>query len=537
MKFNLKTGLLVISFGLASLTQHLIAQPLSSAERQYLAQQIEQSFTKQLLNCWYPLAIDWEKGGFLTSFSHDWKPVGPQDKMIVTQARHTWLPSKVAQLYPTHPHLKEAAQQGFHFLRDKMWDAKYGGFYTWVTRDGSPRNPDEMKTAYGNAFAIYALSAYYQTFGDTVALQLAKKTFLWLEKHSHDPIYGGYYQNLQRNGTPAKRDPEGRLTAAELSYKDQNSSIHLLEAFSELYSVWPDALLKKRLTEMLTLIRDTIVNEKGSLTLYLTPDWKPISYRDSTESSREAHEYYDHVSPGHDIETAYLLREASHVLGLHQDDKTVAIAKKMVDHTLKTGWDTQSGGFYERGYYFKGKNNITITDDRKNWWAQAEGLNTLLLMSEECANDPMKYGQKFKLEWQYIQKYLIDPTYGGWYEWSIEKDKKSKAALKGHAWKAAYHDGRSLMNCIQRLRPDHTAPTSPTQLALDPNKKNLQWKAAQDNQHIQGYDIYVNAERIGYTPLTTFSIADKKHAKGTVFKVVARDVQGNHSKAATVAWK
>ena len=74
-------------------------------------------------------------------------------------------------------------------------------------------------------------------------------------------------------------------STAQTGYKDQNSSIHLLEAFTELYSVWPDPLVRENdLQEMLFLIRDTITNPKGYLTLFLTPDWKPISFRDDPDS-------------------------------------------------------------------------------------------------------------------------------------------------------------------------------------------------------------------------------------------------------------
>ena len=58
------------------------------------------------------------------------------------------------------------------------------------------------------------------------------------------------------------------------------------------------------------------------------------------------------------------------------------VAKKMVDHALQNGWDDSVGGFYDEGYYFKDKEGITITHDTKNWWAQAEGLNTLLMMAD-----------------------------------------------------------------------------------------------------------------------------------------------------------
>jgi mannobiose 2-epimerase len=39
-------------------------------------------------------------------------------------------------------------------------------------------------------------------FGDKNALQLAKDCFTWLEKHAHDPVLKGYYQNLLPDGTP-----------------------------------------------------------------------------------------------------------------------------------------------------------------------------------------------------------------------------------------------------------------------------------------------------------------------------------------------
>src|SRR6476620_11638283 len=136
-----------------------------------------------------------------------------------------------------------------------MWDKEYGGFYNLVTRDGTPKSI--IKDAYGNAFGIYGLSAYYECSHDTAALSFAKTAFMWLEKHSHDPTYKGYFQHLQRDGTPVIRTADVKSTS-DLGYKDQNSSIHLLEAFTELYHIWPDPLVRERLQEMLYLIRDTI---------------------------------------------------------------------------------------------------------------------------------------------------------------------------------------------------------------------------------------------------------------------------------------
>lgn len=425
---------------------------ISNPERLQLAAAMEYSMQNELLAKWYPQSVDSAYGGFLSTFTYDFKPTGSQDKFIVTQARHTWTTAKAAKLYPDKAYFLQCSKQGFQFLRDVMWDGTNGGFRSLVTREGADKsNPESPKDAYGNAFGIYALSAYYEASGDTAALNLAKKAFLWLEAHSHDSVSKGYFQHLRMDGTPVRRTDDVPSTS-DLGYKDQNSSIHLLEAFTALYGVWKDSLLRERLTEMLFLIRDKLTTPKGYLTLFFTPDWTPISFRDSTKEVILKHKYLDHVSFGHDVETAYLMLEASQTLGLKYDTKTWTVAKRMVDHALRNGWDSTLGGFYDEGYYLKDEPKITIIFDSKNWWAQAEGLNTLLLMADRFPADRMRYFEKFKQLWNYTQTYLIDHKYGDWYEEGLDKEPQRQTALKGHIWKATYHHFRSLSNCIKRLR-------------------------------------------------------------------------------------
>ena len=423
-----------------------------SQERLELADEIEHSIKTELLNKWYPQAIDTVHGGFLSSFTYDFKPTGDQKKMIVSQARHVWTTAKAAMAYPEVKYFIEASAHGARFLSGVMWDKTYGGFHTLVDRQGNVISaPDEEKTAYGNAFGIYGLAAYVMATGDTAALSLAKRAFMWLEEHSHDPVYRGYFQHMKRDGTVIKRD-ESVPSTSDLGFKDQNSSIHLLEAFTELYQVWPDPLVAERLKEMLFLIRDTITTDKGYLVLFLQPDWTPVSFRDSSEDVIMKHHNLDHVSFGHDVETAYLMLEASHVAGLKNDTATLGIAKKMVDHALDNGWDSIAGGFYDEGYYFRDRPGITIIRDTKNWWAQAEGFNTLLLMADLFPDDDQQYYKKFLLLWDYIDKNLIDHEHGEWYPGGIDKQPQMKTALKGHIWKACYHQYRSMENSVKRLR-------------------------------------------------------------------------------------
>ncbi len=422
------------------------------ATRLRIANEMERSIQTELLNKWYPQSVDKAYGGFLSTWTYDFKSTGEQDKFIVTQARHTWSTAKAAGLYPSVPYYLKASKHGFVFLRDVMWDREYGGFYNLVTRQGVVKEePKAAKDAYGNAFGIYALSAYYKVSHDTAALELAKKAFQWLEKHSHDPVHKGYFQHLKRDGTPIVR-PADAPSLSDIGYKDQNSSIHLLEAFTELYGIWKDETVRERLSEMLLLIRDKITTPKGYLTLFFQSDWMPVSFRDSTDDVIKSHKSLDHVSAGHDIETAFLMIEASHELGLQNDTTTLKVAKRMVDHSLHNAWDSTVGGFYDEGYYFKDKPGITILLDSKNWWAQAEGMNTLLLMADLFPNDPMHYFQRFQQQWKYIQTYVIDHMHGDWYGGGLDKEPQQKTALKGHIWKATYHQFRALFNCVARLK-------------------------------------------------------------------------------------
>jgi mannobiose 2-epimerase len=422
-------------------------------ESKELIEEIQSSLKSELLDVWYPVSLDTVYGGFLCDFTFDWQADRPQNKMLVTQARHLWTASEAAMFY--NDAYRKIAEHGFQFLRDKMWDEKYGGFYMLRDRQGghASRPFSDEKRAYGIAFSIYAIAAYYSMSGDSTALNLAIKTFRWLDKHSHDPEYKGYFDHTRRDGSWYNSDSlkNSPPSSASLCWKDQNSSIHLLEAFTALYAIWPDSQLRQRLEEMLSLIRDVITTESGYMTLFFARDWTPVSLRDSSDAMRQANWYYDHVSFGHDVETAYLMLEASAVLGRKGDARTLAIAKNMVDHSLAKGWDVENGGFYDAGYYFDDSDSITIINDVKTWWVQAEGLNALLLMAKLFPQEE-KYHDAFIKQWAYIKRYLIDHEHGGWYAEGLDKSPDQRRAAKASEWKVNYHTARALLNCIKRLK-------------------------------------------------------------------------------------
>ena len=192
-----------------------------------------------ILRRWYPLVVDRECGGYFTNVTCDWTLPPAQEKMIVTQARHVWTASKVAEFTGEPDLYLPIAQHGYEFLRDVMWDAEYGGFYQTRGRCGGMsecKGWRDEKRAYGNAFALYGLAALYGQTKDTGVLEMAIRAFHWIEEHAYDPRYGGYFEFLTREGEPFDRSSPYRTIADdanELGFKDQNSSIHLLEAYTE----------------------------------------------------------------------------------------------------------------------------------------------------------------------------------------------------------------------------------------------------------------------------------------------------------------
>jgi mannobiose 2-epimerase len=144
------------------------------------------------------------------------------------------------------------------------------------------------KHVYGTAFALYAASATYEVTHDETALKVARDAFDWLETHAHDAKQGGYFEALTREGQPIltwdASAPLSKRTdrlGVYYGFKTMNSHIHLLEAIAEFYRIEKTPLAKQRLDETLAIVRDRIAIEPGALNLYLTLDWRAAPAHDS----------------------------------------------------------------------------------------------------------------------------------------------------------------------------------------------------------------------------------------------------------------
>ena len=135
--------------GLA-LTAVLLATPciLGTADTRMAAQSpeqrladlvpaIEKNLRQNVIPFWFPRAVDREHGGYTVHYGPNGEPLPGGTKAIVTQARTLWLASRLVRSEFTQPGLREAADAGFRFLRDRMWDREHGGFFWEVDGTGA----------------------------------------------------------------------------------------------------------------------------------------------------------------------------------------------------------------------------------------------------------------------------------------------------------------------------------------------------------------------------------------------------------------
>ena len=398
-----------------------------------IADEVAVNLQSQILDKFFPATVDEKGGGFFENYGLDWTRGAGDNKSIVYQSRLTWTSAQAARRFPAKADVYLAmTRRGAACLADRLWDKQGGGFFWTVDATGQPTR--NVKQMYGHAFGIYALSASYQATKDPATLDLAKKAFQWLEEHAHDPVNHGYFENIGPDGRPS--DAGNSAVGARANQKSMNTSIHLLEALTGLYQVWPDPLVRTRVQEMLEICRDKIYTEPGFLTQYLTANWQRTSSPDSF---------------GHDVEAGFLMVEAAEVLGQGNDPRIWTAARHLVDHAMQYGWDHERGGLDDAGN-MNADGVVTggLRTDRI-WWVEAEYLNALLLQHEHVGRETTRYWEAFVKQWDWISRFQIDHADGGWWP-AVRADGTPASRVKADTWTECYHQGRAMLNVSERLR-------------------------------------------------------------------------------------
>lgn len=161
---------------------------------------------------------------------YDLKLETEYEKGCILNSRILWFFSN-AYLTLRDEALLENAKHAYRFLRDCCLDREQGGVYWSVTYDGKPK--DETKHTYNQAFAIYALSSYYDASQDQEALQIAFDLQDVVEEKCTDEY--GYLEAFDRYFRLASN--EKLSENGVMAEKTMNTLLHVFEAYTELYRV------------------------------------------------------------------------------------------------------------------------------------------------------------------------------------------------------------------------------------------------------------------------------------------------------------
>jgi len=367
---------------------------------------------ENILSFWSTHAPD-PRGGFYGTLLNDGTPVPDDPKGEVLNARILWTFSRAYALFGTERY-KQLADTAQHYFLRHFFDPVYGGTYWSVKADGTPL--DQEKQTYGIAFAIYGLAEHFRATGNEASLDQAVALYRTLEKYAYDPVNGGYIESFTRDWKKPKRyGYDGKGIAA----KTMNTHLHVIEAYTLLYKVWPDPGLRKQLMELAGIFMEKIIDtQTWHQRLFLTMDWKNLEHIDSY---------------GHDMELSWLFLEAAEAL---QDEPLIeqakAIALHLVDTQMKEGWNQDGSLLYER--------EDGVVEGGLDWWPQAESV--VAFFNAWRISGDISYLDAALKTWNWINSNLVDTIHGEWYGGLGADGKPDIHRPKANMWKCPYHNSR-----------------------------------------------------------------------------------------------
>ncbi|MCU0341304.1 MAG: AGE family epimerase/isomerase [Spirosomaceae bacterium] len=376
---------------------------------------------KRILAYWEKYTPDTQRGGFHGRVNYDNQPVLDAPRSAILTGRLLWTFSSAYRHLHKHRYLA-LAERAYHYLVNHFRDTQNGGIYWSVTANGAPL--DTRKQLYAHSFAVYGLSEYYAASKFKPALEYAKEIFQIMDKYGYDVQEGGYLE-----GFGPQWEAADDMILTKMPYnKSQNAHLHIIEAFTNLYRIWPDATLKQRLENLLDMFEQKLVSpQTHRLRLFFDKHWTP---KDET------------ISYGHDIECSWLLWETAEILkDPIRTPRIKALCIRMAEAAC-TGLGEDGALDYEydpaTGHHQR---------DR-SWWVLAEQMVGFLNAYQLTGRSD--YLDKTQRSWDFIKKYFIDRERGDWHI-TVKPDLTVVKANKVDFWKCPYHNARACYEVWHRL--------------------------------------------------------------------------------------
>ena len=386
-----------------------------------LADKCRKELTERILPFWNRLRDD-ENGGFYGFMDNDLNVDKTADKGVILTSRILWFYSSCYRTLGDE-YLLDNARHAYEFLK-KCVDTVNGGVWWMMTYGGKPT--DTMKHTYNQAFAIYALSAYYLASKDKTALDLALELFHTVEDKCRDDV--AYLEAMSEDWKVVPNDAlsENGLMAD----KTMNTVLHLIEAYTVLLEACENgesAHIEERLMFLLQITEDKIFNsDQNRLRVFF---------------DRELNEIGDIHSYGHDIEASWLIDRACEVIG----ERRFMAKWRFID--LRIAENIYDIAF-ENGAVNNERENDKV-DKKRVWWVQAESVVGFVNAFQQGGDKKFLDAADKVFEW--IETRQTDKRENS--EWWGEVDfdgKPMQTVNMVNPWKCPYHNGRMCIEVINR---------------------------------------------------------------------------------------
>ena len=391
---------------------------------QELRAEMRAELIRDILPFWMERASDRRNGGIIGFIEENGTADPTAPKGSILHARVLWTFSAACRHLGDEAY-RHAANRAAVYFSAHFIDPTFGGVFWMIDAGGRPL--DDRKHVYAQAFAIYALAEHFRATADERSLRSAIAIYRLVEAHAYDAEHVGYEECFGRAWTPLD---DVRLSEYDLNERrSMNTHLHLLEAYTTLYGVWPDARLATQLRTLVELTMDRIIAPGGDHVVnFFAVDWQPRSSK---------------MSFGHDIETSWLLVDGAAALGDPALlERAQAAAGRLARAVLERAVDSEHGGvFYERS----GEH----LDTDKEWWPQTEAIVGFLAAYQATGDET--YLRAVLSTWRFVERHLIDRQHGEWYRRVSRSGDESRGGEKVGPWKCPYHGGRACLEVISRV--------------------------------------------------------------------------------------
>lgn len=382
-----------------------------------------QSELSAILGFWQQHTIDDTFGGFYGRLDNTNNIFADAPKGSVLNSRILWTFSAAYNLIGNNEYLN-TARRAFEYTRDNFIDKVNGGVYWSVDFKGSPL--DTKKQVYALSFAMYGLSEYFLAAKDQTAKEAAIELYHLIVRHSYDAINGGYIEALSADWKEIK---DLRLSKKDANEKkSMNTHLHVLEAFANLYRIWPHEELKNSIQELINIFLEHIIDKNNHhLILFFDEKWNVKS---------------NIISYGHDVEAAWLIQEAAEIKGDSDLTTKVKMQSVQIANSAAEGLDKDGGLWYEYDV------NESRLIREKHWWPQAEGMVGFFNAWQITGNQ--NYLERSLQSWQFIKSHILDTKNGEWF-WGVNENYDVMNEDKVGIWKCPYHNSRACIELIKRI--------------------------------------------------------------------------------------